>query len=106
MGYGPQCQGETRVQGFSRSGKPRLLLESQYRWGGLSLPGRVFRSIDPTGRLAAECAGGQYGRAGRVLPDGRCASGRNLLAPSMRSGEKKGGMMKHAEAASLQLAML
>ena len=42
MGYGPQCQGGARVRGFSRSGKPRLLLESQYRWGGLSPPGRVF----------------------------------------------------------------
>ena len=46
MGYGPQCQGGARVRGFSRSGKPRLLLESQYRWGGLSPPGRVFFSLE------------------------------------------------------------
>jgi len=52
MGYGPQCQGGARVRGFSRSGKPRLLLESQYRWGGLSPPGRVlfvkiFSNLNP-----------------------------------------------------------
>ena len=35
MGYGPQCQGGARVRGFSRSGKPSLLLDNT---GGAVFP--------------------------------------------------------------------